>query len=157
MEEKKETQNTYNPLLLKHQLCFPLYASARKIVAAYHPFLKSIGLTYPQYVTMMVLWEYKEITMYDLGQKLYLDSGTLTPVLKKLESQGYITRRRHPENERLVLITITPKGEVLRHNAESIPCQMSRRINRKGNLFTEDELKNLKENLQRIIDILDTE
>ena len=92
-------------LLLDKQLCFPLYACARKIVAAYHPFLKKIGLTYTQYVTMMVIWEKKEISVHDLGERLYLDSGTLTPVLKKLESFGYIERRgrtrchRHPDRE----------------------------------------------------------
>ena len=79
-------------LLLDKQLCFPIYACARKIVAAYHPFLKAIGLTYTQYVTMMVLWEKKELSVRDLGQRLYLDSGTLTPVLKKLEHLGYIKR-----------------------------------------------------------------
>ena len=96
-------------LLLDKQLCFPLYACARKIVAAYHPFLKKIGLTYTQYVTMMVIWEKKEISVHDLGERLYLDSGTLTPVLKKLESFGYIAppqhrrrarRHRHPDRER---------------------------------------------------------
>lgn len=81
-------------LLLDKQLCFPLYACARKIVAAYHPFLKALGLTYTQYVTMMVIWEKKEISVHELGDILYLDSGTLTPVLKKLESFGYIERHR---------------------------------------------------------------
>ena len=97
-----------NPLLLGNQLCFPLYASARKIVAAYTPFLKEIGLTYAQYVTMMVLWEDRTITMRDLGERLYLDSGTLTPVLKKLEAQGYVKRYRKPDDERVVVVEITP-------------------------------------------------
>ena len=94
-------------LLLDKQLCFPLYACARKIVAAYHPFLKKIGLTYTQYVTMMVIWEEKEISVHDLGERLYLDSGTLTPVLKKLESFGYIERHRSTEDERVVIAILT--------------------------------------------------
>lgn len=81
-------------LLLDCQLCFPLYACARKIVAAYHPYLKKIGLTYTQYITMMVLWQEREISVKDLGTRLYLDSGTLTPVLKTLERQGYVARTR---------------------------------------------------------------
>lgn len=108
-----------NPLLLSNQLCFPLYASARKIVAAYHPFLKEIGLTYAQYVTMMVLWEEKSITMHDLGKRLYLDSGTLTPVLKKLEGMGYLTRSRKPEDERVVIVEITREGMGLRKSRKS--------------------------------------
>ena len=103
-------KDTCNPLLLKNQLCFPLYASARKIVAAYTPFLKEIGLTYAQYVTMMVLWEEKATTMHDLGKRLYLDSGTLTPVLKKLEAMGYVKRYRKPDDERVVVVEITPDG-----------------------------------------------
>lgn len=110
-----------NPLLLKNQLCFPLYASARKIVAAYTPFLKEIGLTYAQYVTMMVLWEEKAITMRDLGERLYLDSGTLTPVLKKLESMGYVKRYRKPDDERVVVVEITPDGIALRDKALEVP------------------------------------
>lgn len=103
-------QDKFDPLLLENQLCFPLYASARKIVAAYTPYLKKIGLTYAQYVTMMVLWEEKEITMHDLGQRLFLDSGTLTPVLKRLESYEYLNRQRKQDDERLVWVTITEKG-----------------------------------------------
>ena len=95
------TQNEKEDLLLlDKQLCFPLYACARKVVAAYHPFLKALGLTYTQYVTMMVIWEKKEISVHELGDILYLDSGTLTPVLKKLESFGYIERPQHHRRAR---------------------------------------------------------
>ena len=103
-------EESFDPLLLGNQLCFPLYAAARKIVAAYHPFLKNLGLTYAQYVTMMVLWEERIITMHELGKRLYLDSGTLTPVLKKLESMGYIKRRRKEDDERVVVAEITKEG-----------------------------------------------
>ena len=144
----------FDPLLLKNQLCFPLYASARKIVAAYHPFLKAIGLTYAQYVTMMVLWEEKNITMHDLGKRLYLDSGTLTPVLKKLEAMGYLRRYRNPDDERLVMVSITDKGMELRQKAEQIPHEMGCLLNKNGELFTMDEVETLKQQLYKIIDAL---
>lgn len=147
--------STCNPLLLGNQLCFPLYASARKIVAAYNPFLKEIGLTYPQYVTMMVLWEEKKITMHNLGKRLYLDSGTLTPVLKKLENMGYVTRSRKPEDERVVIVEITPEGQALREKAEKVPYAMGCLINRKGDLFTPEEVETLKKQLYRLIHALE--
>ncbi|WP_462332084.1 MarR family winged helix-turn-helix transcriptional regulator [Schwartzia sp. (in: firmicutes)] len=144
-----------NALLLENQLCFPIYAAARKIVAAYNPFLKEIDLTYPQYVTMMVLWEENEVTMRDLGRRLYLDSGTLTPVLKKLEAAGYLKRCRNPEDERLVMITLTDKGAELRKRAEKIPGEMVCLVNKKGELFSDEEVSALKEQLYRIIRALE--
>lgn len=113
-----------DPLKLENQLCFPLYAAARGIVKLYTPFLSQIGLTYTQYITMMVLWENKQMGVKALGQSLYLDSGTLTPLLKKLEQQGLVTRRRAPEDERNLVVSITPKGEALREMALVIPAQM---------------------------------
>lgn len=104
-------------LLLDCQLCFPLYACARKIVAAYHPYLKKIGLTYTQYITMMVLWQEREISVKDLGTRLYLDSGTLTPVLKTLERQGYVARTRSKLDERVVVVLLTEKGAHLKEKA----------------------------------------
>ena len=148
-------KSSCNPLLLGNQLCFLLYASARKIVAAYNPFLKEIGLTYPQYVTMMVLWEEKKITMHDLGKRLYLDSGTLTPVLKKLENMGYVTRSRKPEDERVVIVEITPEGQALREKAEKVPYAMGCLVNRKGELFTPEEVETLKKQLYRLIHALE--
>ena len=106
-------------LLLDCQLCFPLYACARKIVAAYHPYLKKIGLTYTQYITMMVLWQEREISVKDLGTRLYLDSGTLTPVLKTLERQGYVARTRSKLDERVVVVLLTEKGAHLKEKALS--------------------------------------
>lgn len=144
-----------NPLLLGNQLCFPLYASARKIVAAYTPYLKELGLTYPQYVTMMVLWEDRTITMRDLGERLYLDSGTLTPVLKKLEAQGYVKRYRKPDDERVVVVEITPDGLALRDKALQVPHAMGCLVNRKGPLFTAEEVADLKEKLYRILHVLE--
>lgn len=124
-------------------------------MAAYNPFLKEIGLTYPQYVTMMVLWEEKKITMHDLGKRLYLDSGTLTPVLKKLENMGYVTRSRKPEDERVVIVEITPEGQALREKAEKVPYAMGCLVNRKGELFTPEEVETLKKQLYRLIHALE--
>lgn len=145
---------TCNPLLLENQLCFPLYACARKIVAAYTPFLKELGLTYPQYITMMVLWQYNKISMRDLGKLLYLDSGTLTPLLKKLEAMGYLKRYRNPEDERILMVSITDKGTALRNDAEKVPYQMGCLVNQKGELFASEEVDKLKEQLYQIIHAL---
>ena len=138
-------------LLLDKQLCFPLYACARKIVAAYHPFLKALGLTYTQYVTMMVIWEKKEISVHELGDILYLDSGTLTPVLKKLESFGYIERHRSTEDERVVIAILTEKGQTLKEEARQVPEQMSCHLTDQGVTFTPDEITALKGELYRIL------
>ena len=97
-------------LKLDNQLCFPLYAAARKIVGEYTPFLKPLGITYTQYITFMVLWEHDNIPVGDICAKLYLDNGTVTPLLKKMESEGYITRRRDGEDERKVKICLTDAG-----------------------------------------------
>ncbi len=108
-------------LKLENQLCFPLYAAARGVVKLYTPLLEAIGLTYTQYVTMMLLWEHKRLTVKQLGERLYLDSGTLTPLLKKLEAQGLVTRRRSLEDERSLIVTLTDAGEALREKALGIP------------------------------------
>ena len=116
----------YDALLLDNQLCFPLYACAREIVKRYKPHLDPLGLTYTQYIAMMVLWESKQITSKALGDRLLLDSGTLTPVLKKLEEKGFITRSRDPQDERNLRVTLTPEGESLRERAAEIPPNMAR-------------------------------
>ncbi|MBQ9408380.1 MAG: MarR family transcriptional regulator [Clostridia bacterium] len=115
----------YDALKLENQLCFPLYACAREVVKAYTPYLDELGITYTQYVTMMVLWEHKQITSKLLGQKLHLDSGTLTPVLKKLEEKGYLTRHRLPEDERNLCVEITDEGMALREKALTVPQRMA--------------------------------
>lgn len=150
MSDKKK----FDPLLLENQLCFPVYACARKIVAAYNPFLKELGLTYAQYITMMVLWEEQEVVMRDLGKRLYLDSGTLTPVLKKLEAMGYLKRYRNPQDERVLMVSITEKGKALRSEAEKVPYQMGCLVNQNGELFSSDEVEKLKEQLYQIIHTL---
>lgn len=122
-----ETINTgsiYDALRLENQLCFPLYACSKEIVRRYKPFLDDIDLTYTQYITMMVLWFTKKVNVKELGEKLLLDSGTLTPVLKKLESKGYLTRERSREDERTLIVSITKLGEELKDKAACIPQQM---------------------------------
>lgn len=116
--------NEYDALKLCNQLCFPLYACAKEIVRRYKPYLDEIDLTYTQYIVMMVLWEHKQINVKDMGAFLYLDSGTLTPVLKKLEQKGYLTRERDKEDERVLNVTITEQGEELKEQAVQIPRKM---------------------------------
>lgn len=111
----------YESLKLKNQLCFPLYAVSKEIVKLYKPSLDELDLTYTQYITLMVLWEHKQMNVKELGRFLYLDSGTLTPVLKKLEQKGWIERARAKEDERVLIVTLTPQGEALREKAVKIP------------------------------------
>lgn len=115
----------YEALKLDNQLCFPLYACAKEIVRRYKPFLDDIDLTYTQYIAMMVLWEEKKINVKDLGGRLYLDSGTLTPVLKRLEQKGLISRQRDDKDERVLIASITQEGEALKEKAVEIPYKMA--------------------------------
>ncbi|WP_369283804.1 MarR family winged helix-turn-helix transcriptional regulator [Oscillibacter sp. GMB15532] len=112
-------------LKLENQLCFPLYAAAKEVVSQYKPWLDKIGLTYTQYIVMMVMWEYKTIGVKELGQHLYLDSGTLTPLLKRLESKDLVRRERSKEDERAVNITITEAGEALKEKAIEVPMKLA--------------------------------
>ena len=114
----------YDVLKLENQLCFPLYACAKEVVKRYKPFLDEIDLTYTQYITMMVLWEHKEMSVKEMGSYLLLDSGTLTPVLKKLEQKAYITRARDKKDERVLNVAITAKGEELKEKAVEIPAKI---------------------------------
>ena len=116
--------DTFDALKLENQICFPLYACSREIIKKYKPFLDEIELTYTQYITMMVLWEHKQMNVKDLGGCLLLDSGTLTPVLKKLEQKGYLTRKRSKSDERVLMVSITKAGEDLKEQAALIPQQM---------------------------------
>ena len=118
----------YDSLKIENQLCFPLYVCSKEIVKRYKPFLDKIDLTYTQYITMMILWEEKELTVKELGKRLFLDSGTLTPLLKKLENKGYVNRNRDRIDERIVNISITEKGMLLRDDALVIPKNVSKCI-----------------------------
>ena len=119
----------FDPLKLEYQLCFPLYVCSKEIIKKYKPYLDEIDLTYTQYITMMVLWEYEEINVKTLGEKLFLDSGTLTPLLKKLENKGYIKKERFSKDERNVLVSITEKGKKLKEKAKNIPLKVSKCLN----------------------------
>ena len=115
----------FDVLKLENQLCFPLYAAAREVVKRYRPHLDAIDLTYTQYITMMVMWEEREITVKALGEKLFLDSGTMTPVLKSLEAKGYVTRKRSTTDERSVSVFLTESGEALKEKAVDIPAKVA--------------------------------
>lgn len=119
----------FEQLKLENQICFPLYAGAKEVVRKYKPYLDEIDLTYTQYISMMVLWEKKQVNVKELGEALYLDSGTLTPLLKKLEAKGYITRCRCKEDERNLEVCITEKGEALKEKASHIPFRMGECVN----------------------------
>ena len=118
-------QEDFDPLKLENQLCFPMYACAKEIVRRYRPYLDELGITYTQYITMMVMWEHEKIISTDLSAYLHLDYGTLTPVLKKLETMGMIKRRRSAKDERLLEIELTDAGRGLREKAGHIPGKMS--------------------------------
>ncbi|MCH5338659.1 MAG: MarR family transcriptional regulator [Acetatifactor sp.] len=123
--EVNVSEEKYDVLKIQNQLCFPLYACAREVVKRYTPFLDEIDLTYTQYIVMMVLWEKRSVTVKELGNILFLDSGTLTPLLKKLEAKNFISRKRSETDERNLIVTITPEGEALREKAVEIPEKMS--------------------------------
>jgi len=113
-----------NLLKLENQVCFPLYALSREVTQLYRPFLDDLGLTYPQYLVMLILWEENQQTVNQLGEKLYLDSGTLTPLLKRMEQKGIITRTRSTADERVVIISVTNTGEKMKESANCIPAKL---------------------------------
>ena len=114
----------HEAMKLENQLCFPLYAAARRITGLYTPYLKPLDLTYTQYLVLLVLWEYGEITVGELCRRLYLDSGTISPLLKKLEAAGYVRRTRAREDERMVVIRLTEEGVALQEKAKDIPLKV---------------------------------
>lgn len=121
-----DKDNKYEALKLKNQLCFPLYAAAKEVVRKYNPLLNEIDLTYTQYITMMVLWEVQEISVKELGEHLYLDSGTLTPLLKALEKKGFVTRSRSETDERVLIVKVSESGTALRDKAAEIPSEIGK-------------------------------
>lgn len=123
-------------LALKNQLCFPLYACAKEIVRAYQPLLEPLNLTYTQYIVMMVLWEHSHLNVKSLGEYLYLDSGTLTPLLRKMEAKGFLTRTRSKEDERTVIISITDEGRELQQRVAHVPKAMAQVVNLTDEEFT---------------------
>ena len=138
----------YDCLKLENQLCFPLYAASREILRKYTPFLRELDLTYTQYIVMMVMWESKKLTVGDLGKKLFLDTGTLSPLLKAMEQKGLLTRTREKGDERVVKVEITPAGEELRERAVNIPEEMGKCIN-----LSAEDAKNLYSILYKILGV----
>lgn len=141
------TPNAINPLQqLDNQLCFPLYALSRMITKAYQPLLQELDLTYPQYLVFLLLWEHQELTVKELGEKLLLDSGTLTPLLKRLEQKQWISRRRDPRDERSVIIGLLPAGRELQQRACSIPESVFAQLN-----MSQQEFETLRTQLKHLL------
>ncbi len=140
------SKDKYAGIRLENQLCFPLYVCSKEIVRRYKPYLDELNLTYTQYIAMMVLWEEREVTVTELGKQLFLDSGTLTPLLKKLEQKGFVTRKRMESDERNVCISITDKGDRLKEEAVKIPEKMRCCIS-----LNPEETKTLYTILQKVL------
>lgn len=136
----------YDCIRLGNQICFPLYACAKEVIRQCRKPLEKLGLTYTQYVVMMVLWEFGGMTEGELGKRVFLDSGTLTPLLKRIEKQGYITRIRPETNERKLFVELTAAGQALRDKATSVPGEMNGCLK-----LTQEELIQLKELLDKAI------
>jgi DNA-binding MarR family transcriptional regulator len=138
-------------LRLDRQLCFPLYAASNLFGRLYRPMLARLGLTYPQYLVMLVLWEQAPQSVGALGGRLHLDSGTLTPLLKRLEAAGLVTRRRDSRDERRVLVALTEQGRALRHSARDVPTTLA-----SGLALSPDDLADLRATVQHLVAVLAT-
>lgn len=142
--------NEFNPddtLKLSNQLCFPLYASGKEITRKYKPFLDKLGITYTQYIVLMVLWEKDHVSVKEIGEKLYLDSGTLTPLLNKLLEKGYISKKTLPRDNRELIISLTNKGLELKKEAYEIPPQIAKEVK-----LSEEEAKELYRLLYKVLE-----
>ncbi|MCR4562688.1 MAG: MarR family transcriptional regulator [Bacilli bacterium] len=153
MKKKVHQETNYDylseeSLKLKNQLCFPLYSASRQVINFYTPLFKPLGITYTQYLVFMVLWEKKEISVGELGKELYLDSGTLTPLLKKMEGEGYIDRYRNKNDERVTMVKILDKGMEMKEKVRSIPFEVGTDVSSK---LSEDEIKTLYTLLYKIL------
>ena len=135
---------------LENQICFPLYVISKEVTGMYRPFLEELDITYPQYLVMMVLWENEGLTVNQIGEKLFLDSGTLTPLLKRLEAKSYLERKRKKEDERVVQIFLTEQGRVLQEMACSIPGKMAEKLS-----LSEEDLLGLKVTVDKILNIIE--
>ena len=143
---RQKMDSKYDMLKLENQLCFPLYVCSKETIRLYKRFLDPLDLTYTQYIAMMVMWEHKSLTVKEMGKILLLDSGTLTPVLKKLESKGYLSRKRSKDDERTVMISITERGGKLKAEAAMIPKRMGDCIK-----LSQEEASKLKEILDKTL------
>jgi len=143
---------TYEQLKLENQLCFPFYAASRLITREYQPFLDKLGITYPQYLTLLILWEEDGKAVNDIAKKLLLNTNTITPLLKRMEKQGLIKRERSEADERKVLVHLTEAGAQMKEEAASIPQELAKRL-LDSNMEVNDLIK-LKDNLGAIISFL---
>ena len=146
MSDIENQSSKYDCLLLKNQLCFPLYAASREILRKYTPLLKELDLTYTQYIVMMVLWEEKELKVTELGSRLFLDTGTLSPLLKSMEKKNLLRRTRSKSDERIVMVAITEKGQALREKACTVPQQIGGCVN-----LNQEEAETLYKLLYKIL------
>jgi len=137
----------FDRLKLENQFCFPLYAASREVIKMYKPLLDKYNLTYTQYIAMLVMWEYEKISVKEMGQKLYLDSGTLTPVIKKLVAMGYVQKYRDQNDDRVVIVEITDKGRKLKEEILDVPNQMICKIGE--NIQEAIQLKEILDKLLR--------
>jgi DNA-binding MarR family transcriptional regulator len=142
----------YEQLKLSNQLCFPIYAASRLITREYQPHLENLGITYPQYLVLMVLWETDGITVNEISAKLILNTNTLTPLLKRMESMGIVTRNRSDHDERKVVISLTPKGKEMRVNASGIPQELINGL--QNSSLSVNQLVELRDNLNMLVDFL---
>ena len=139
--------DSYDNLKIENQICFPLYACAKEVTRRYKPLLDKLDLTYTQYIVMMVMWEYKKMNVKELGEKVYLDSGTLTPLLLKLEAKGYISRTKDKDDARNLILEVTNKGLDLRRKATQVPQEMSKCVK-----LSLEEAQVLYKTLYKILD-----
>lgn len=142
----------YDQLKLENQLCFPVYAASRLITREYQPYLEKLGITYPQYLVLMILWENDRLPVTDIARKLILNTNTITPLLKRMEQMGLIARKRSPEDERKVMIELTDKGRAMQEEAARIPEALVNQL-MKGDLKA-GELTELKSRLTALIRLL---
>ncbi len=142
----------FDQLKLENQLCFPVYAASRLIIREYKPYLDELGITYPQYLVFMVLWETDNITVNDIAQKLVLNTNTVTPLLKRMETLGFITRTRSSRDERKVIISLTDKGRLMRLKAAKVPEKLVQDL--MNSPLSIDDMKALKDKLHQIINYL---
>ncbi len=147
----------YQQLKLENQICFPFYAVSRLIIRAYQKDLDALGITYPQYLVMMVLWEKEYLSVIEIGEKLVLNTNTITPLLKRMEQQGLITRSPSSEDQRKMMIALSEKGKAMQKEAAQIPYNLLKRLHLDKDEEKIEELKRLKSQINELIELLKTE
>jgi DNA-binding MarR family transcriptional regulator len=145
-------EDRFAALYLENQLCFPLYAASRFTTKVYAPYLEELGVTYPQYLVLLVLWQYGEQSIKDIGQRLYLESNTLTPLLKRLQQKGLLERNRSETDERTVLVSLTPEGQSVREIASLIPERIVSSF--QSEVISEEELLAFQKTLHKLVGVL---